>query len=304
MKICLYFVFFFLCFDSYSQIKVYSTREINKQKINKTIFIYRNEDKDRLKDLKTLLSEHWKYTNNLVLMDVDEYLDYEMQSGDLVFIFSYNLLSSQSSSGATSNFVDFYLMLSQKKGEEFMTLGEANISVTGPSIVDVCNYRKSQGEIIYDLYTEKEVFSWNDAYLATIMHTFSDNLEQGSLYETANKVTSKDVGFLKNKKLFVMDEVQSVQNRFTGKETEKDFQEMFERHYDFDFKLVNKDFINEKVKEEPEGYVLMFQKVGFGKAIIILNLSNFEIVYYKMTNYSYSFSKEDIITLNKEILKN
>lgn len=291
-----------------AQVHVFPPKNIDDSPSSKTIFVYRNADIDILEDLTAVVKSNWHFTENVEMMSIDEFVQAEKNDGDKVFLIDYSFkkeipVYTDGDHGAGTNLVDFALSFVQKKGDDYQTLAQAKLSITGESISDVCGLRKSSDEIVKDVYTSKDVFSWNLAYIGTVLHTMSDALVEGKEMYTLKNVDDKYTGFLSTAKLYIAEEVESKQNLFNGKETKQDYQEMIDKNYDYDFEIVSRSKVNEMVMNNEEGYLLMFQKVGYGKEIIVLDMAKNEIVYYSSQPRIYFFTKKDIVILNSAVKK-
>jgi hypothetical protein len=226
---------------------------------------------------------------------------------DFLFMITYDYLRTYStytdgSSGPTSNFVDFYLTLSQKTEKGYTVLSNSSLSISGPTMVDVCRTGKSPEEIIYNQYKTATVFSWNFAYLGTIMHTVSSKLPDGKIYSSIDNPDG-DLSGLKEKKLYITDAIEIKQNRFNGSEKTIDQKAAVDKAYDYAHEIVSNEKLNDLITSGEKGYVFMFQKIGRGKVSIVLDLSTMEIIYHNREYNQYAFDKKDISRLNKAIAK-
>lgn len=292
-----------------AQISVYKPTEENGLKENTTYFLYRESDEAYLAELEACLKKNWMLTK-IVLVAPKDLEEEEINVNDLVFNIHYNYrriegtyMDGSPAAHASANFVDFYLALSKKTETGYITLSNSSLSVHGSTIGDVCLNRKQPVEIIANQYKKSTVlFSWNYIYLATILHTVSENLSAGKEYYS-NSVQQGDLSGLKKKKLYIADAVESKQNRTTGEEKKKDYQSMIDKNYDYSFEIVTNEKINELSTSDEVGYVLMFQKVGKGKTLLIIDMETKSIIYSKFVKGSYKFEKKDIRKLNKAIAK-
>src|SRR6218665_1970912 len=227
--------------------KLWKTEDIN------TTFVYLNSNGSKLEELEAVIKKNWTFSS-IELISVDEFLKTEIENGCLVFLISYNHTSTTtvhysatgSSTGATSNYVDFYLALFQKQGDVFQEISTGSLSVEGKALYQICKTRRTRAEIIYNLYTNLEIFSWNYAYLSAVIAKSSEQLVNNEDYTTA-KAKRDNVSFLGLSKLYIADEGQTKQNRFTGGETKRNYQTKIDKLYDYDFEIVSKDEINKKV---------------------------------------------------------
>ena len=273
---------------------------------SKTIFVYRQSDEDHLDDLTKVIADNWKY-NTIELMSLDEFKNYETNVNDLFFIINYTYATTNYTyfggepAMVHSNYVDFYLALFQKMENGDSLLSQSSLSVSGPTIGDVCKTNKKPEEIITNQYTSSTVFSWNFAYLGTILNTVSTKLQDGADYKFVEN--NANLNPLKTKKLYVSDAVNIEQNLLNGKEKTVDFQKDIDKSYDYEFEIVTTKKINDLVISGEGGYLFMFQKVGHGKELIVIDLSKMEIIYQKMVSRKYNFDKSDISDLNKIISK-
>ncbi|MDH4471348.1 MAG: hypothetical protein QE487_02005 [Fluviicola sp.] len=273
---------------------------------SKTIFVYRQADEANLDQLTKILDDNWDY-NEIELKSIDEFADYEMKVNDFLFMINYDYLQTYStytdgSSGPTSNFVDFYLTLSQKTEKAYTQLSRSSLSISGETIFDVCRTDKEPKEIIYNQYKSSTVFSWNYVYLATIMKTVSTNLQDSKSHTTLESNNS-DLKGLKEQKLYIADAIEIKQNRFNGSEKTIDYEATVDKEYDYTYEIVSTEKLNELIVSGEKGYVFMFQKVGHGKVSIVIDLSTLEIIYHDVVKGNYAFDKKDIKTLNKMIAK-
>ncbi|MES2557296.1 MAG: hypothetical protein V4604_14170 [Bacteroidota bacterium] len=289
---------------------------------SKTIFVYRDSDENSLDKLKKVLDDNWSY-NEIELMSIDDFANLEMKENDFVFMIEYDHQQvaaeySDGSYGPTGNFVDFYLALSQKrkKGYGYNIISRSVVSISGPTMVDVCRTDKTEEEIIHNQYKTATVFSWNYAYLATIMHTLSNQLPEsttsspienptGDLIKVYSSIENPDgnLAGLKEKKLYITDGIEIKQNRFNGSEKTIDQEAAVDKAYDYQYEIVSNEKLNDLVTSGEKGYVFMFQKIGRGKVSIVLDLSTMEIIYHHREYNKYAFDKKDISRLNNAIAK-
>lgn len=270
----------------------------------KTVFVYRDSDVASLEDLTKVIADNWKY-KSVELISIDELANYETEVNDFLFLIDYghasvSTIRSDGSMGPGGNYVDFFLRLNQKTETGYTSLASAVMSVSGPTIFDVSYNLKTSEVIVQNQYKSHTVFSWNYAYLGTVLKTISDKFDQGVNYNSYGQ-PSKNLKALTQKTLYISDAIESRQSTITGAERIVKSQEAVDKVYDYSFEIVTNERINEIVASEGEGYVFMFQKVGKGKVSIVLDLSNNEIIYINYVGGKYQFENKDIMMLNKAI---
>lgn len=294
---------------------------VTKSADSKTIFLYRASDTAHLDELTAVITKNWKF-NRIELQSFDAFALEDLKVNDLLFAITYNHQTDRTmypynvthqtgpamfmngTIGPKSNFVSFYLTLTQKKDSGFVLISESTLSISGATLIDVSRTNKTSAEIIRNQYTNSTIFSWNFPYLGTVMNTVSTALEKGvtkysGTYKYPGISTSPGFSNLKHETLYVSDAVEVVRNRHTGKEKIVNKQRMIDEAYDYPFEIVSTDALNELVTSGKKGYILMFHRRGTGKTIFVIDLSTMTIVYNQNINGQFKLKDKDIRKLNK-----
>lgn len=116
-------------------------------------------------------------------------------------------------------------------------------------------------------------------------------------------VNEKHIKNLKEKKLFIPQNMIYGFNAFTGKAREKSSTELFE-DYTYDYEVIDENELSDNIlnNEEPFYYLIYHQKNAH-KMITIVEGTTGEIVYRKHTKLSYNIKPKDIRMLIKKINK-
>lgn len=267
---------------------------------SKTIFIYRVSDTLHLDKLKKVIDDNWSY-NEIEFMSIDSFARYKMRVNDFLFMFDcdYQYYYSSSTGGHESAYFSFDL--TQKKQDEpiHTLVSSTPLSVSEQVVKEVL--KRNSGEAMnYDLYKKHTVFTWNFAYLATIMKTLSDKLPKGQLYSSID-MSNGNLAGLKEKKLYISDAIQIIPNPRKGTEKIINREEAVDEAYDYAYEIVSTEKLNELVASGEDGYVFVFMyQKGYGKMSIVIDLLTMEIIYHDFT-YNSAFQKKDITRLNKAI---
>lgn len=286
----------------------FSFKDIEIGSIERTFFVYKNQDEDYLESMKELMTANWKHSE-MQLISYEDYKLLETKMHDVIFNIDFSYMVTQwsdqtgASAGADVNSVNFGLgAIYIDSDNSKKVIGSLSLAAEESIIVDVCSKKKSKEQLLDEIYDKGVFYNWDLSLLSNFVGLCSRRVESESGF--TGMAPKSELAKVKSAKLYISDAVNVELLRLQNKDVLVDNSEGIKKNYPYKFEIVSQKELNNLAIEEAEGYVLYYIRCGEDKKFLIMDLKTGDILYtFSGKKYEYNFKLGDIKAIAKEIEK-
>lgn len=158
-------------------------------------------------------------------------------------------------------------------------------------------YHFSDKEVNTEMYSNATFRNFTFPYMAVYLKSLHQNLKDGKRASVFNNYEDKALlSKVKNDTLYIPEELIYSRNKFTGKEREKDDEDLFSE-YPGKYKIVsNSELINIIRTRDESKPIYLFEYIlsSTDKYVGVLDVRSGKVIYRKYTAISYNLKPKDI----------
>lgn len=306
---------FFSSFQIYGQINVGSIEQVkfkpgkldqedlNGLKESKTIFLYRESDKENLESFKSALKEAWNYTE-LEFVAYNEFSTNDYDKSYSFFTIGGVHKAIMSSSGMSLDHVHVYLTLWKNNGKEDKTYCRIELYTSFSTYLSAMKFGSNEKRMEKFLYDESSIHNWNTLYLKNALQFVSDKLENDTEHWLFESNVYSDMSVLSKSTLYIPKYTLIRFAPMTGDESKRHDAEKLLKNYPYPHEIVPMDELLDRAKDSDEPfYYLSYIKSNTDKFITIVNGVTGEILYSDYSGGSYNIKSKDFKSIAKAIKK-
>ncbi|SFE98007.1 hypothetical protein SAMN05518672_113132 [Chitinophaga sp. CF118] len=275
--------------------QVITEEAMQRLKERTVVFVLPKSESPYMDDYANMLSKVWTITPIKIVnyKDVAPYLE----NVEKYAFLAIGGIQTRSSSGTTNT--HYYLTLS------------VPYTVTGKKTKvkhdDLCRielypemsviYHFSDKEVNTEMYSNSTFRNFTFPYMTVYLKFLHQNLKDGKRASVFNNYEDKALlSKVKNDTLYIPEELIYSRNKFTGKEREKDDEDLFSE-YPGKYKIVsNSELINIIRTRDESKPIYLFEYVlsSTDKYVGVLDVRSGKVIYRKYTAMSYNLKPKDI----------
>lgn len=280
---------------------------------SKTIFVYRESDKQNLEQFKKVLQEAWGLTT-LVFVSYDEFREKDFGKEYSFCLIESTHLKGFSQQGLSINLLTVELELWMRlEGEKytFWTVDLFHSAKThfdadsihykvfehGEVDVNKVEYAKN---IAHFLYSDAEFYNWNTVFLKNVLQYTSRRIEAREPRWRYKKFIDIDLSQLSADTLYVPEDVFIYLNRWRGQEESKQEPVDVFSQYKYPYKVVAQSELERLVLDEakPVLYLSYIKGGTTHKFVSVINSATGDFIYTSYRANEYNLDKKDLKILS------
>lgn len=276
--------------------------DLDALKSSKTIFIYRDSEKETLDMFTTALDDAWNYTD-LEFVPYSEFASRTYDEKTSFFTIGGVYKVKTSSSGMVTKSTYIYLSLWMKKDDKKLTFCRIELYPSFETHQEATRYAETDEEtMMKHLYEESTLHNWNPLYLKNALQFVNNKLTNSEEHWLYNNEAYSGLSALKKNTLYIPDYTLIKFSPFSGDESKRhDIKKLFKK-YPYPYKVVAVSELADLIMNSTDDiYYLSYIKSSSNKYVSIFNGKTGDLLYSQYSPVSYNIKDKDIGKILKEM---